>query len=111
MEKGLHWALTVLLTVLKVLPEQAIISGFRGKVDFYVHCGTPCARKWPRSPGKSRSPAVEAQWPIFSDAAKLWNELSAEVQAAYNKLAESTALTGRDIFAKSYITGLYRYPH
>lgn len=105
-----HWALAVLLAKLRVLPHQNIISGFRGKIDFYVWKGIAVARKWPRSPGKSRSPAVEAQWPIFADAAALWNELSDEVRSAYIKMAESTALTGRDLFTRSYITGIYRYP-
>jgi len=73
--------------------------------------GIPVARKWPRSPGKRRTPAVEAQWPIFAAAAKLWNELSQEVKDAYIKMASGTALAGRDLFTKSYITGIYRYTH
>jgi len=96
---------------LLVLPSQGIISGFKGTIDFYVHDGQPCARKWPRSPGKKRSPSVEAQWPIFAAAAKLWNELSDEVRLAYITMASGTALSGRDLFTKSYITGIYRYPH
>jgi len=101
------------------LPEQAIISGFKGVIDFYVNyqsCnrevageGIPCARKWPRSPGHKRAPAVMAQWSAFSESAKYWSQLSPEIQAPYNKMAESTGLTGRDMFTRGYISGLYRY--
>jgi len=104
---------------LKVLPSLAIISGFREKVDFYINhqtCdpelkgpGIPCARKWPRSPGHKRAPAVEAQWPAFSNASKLWSTLSPEIQAAYNEMASGTGLSGRDFFTRSYLTGLFRY--
>jgi len=98
------------LAKLKVLPEQGIISGFRGKLDFYEYMGIPVVRKWPRSPGKRRSPAVEAQWPVFAEAAALWNELSTEVQDAYRRMAEGGGLTGRDLFTRSYISGIFSYP-
>lgn len=104
---------------LKVLPHLAIIDGFKGVVDFYVNhqtCdpelkgpGIPCARKWPRSPGHLRAPAVEAQWPAFAYAAAEWNNLSQEIRDAYNEMASGTGLSGRDMFTRSYLTGLYRY--
>ena len=93
-----------------MLPEQAIISGFKGKIDFYSWLGMPVARKWPRSPGSKRSAAVEAQWPAFSDAARLWNELSPEVQAAYNAMTGAGGKSGRDIFTMSYLKDIYNYP-
>lgn len=106
---------------LKVLPELAIIDGFKGKVDFYVNYqssdpelrgrGVPCARKWPRSPGHRRAPAVEAQWAAFAYAAAHWSSLSDEIQAAYNEMASGTGLSGRDFFTRSYLTGLYRYDY
>ena len=92
-----------------MLPEQAIISGFKGKIDFYLWKGVPCARKWPRSPGKRRSPAVEAQWQFFQKAVELWNELSQEVKDAYNTMAAGSGLSGRDLFTRGYLSGLYRY--
>jgi len=106
---------------LKALPSLDIISGFRGVIDYYVYhpscpaetgvAGTPCARRWPRSPGKRRAPAVEAQWPVFTDAAGLWSLLSPEVQEAYNTMAEATGFSGRDLFQRSYISGIFQYPH
>lgn len=96
-----------------------IISGFRGVIDFYVNyqtcpaetgeVGTPCARRWPRSPGHLRSPAVMEQWSAFSEAAGLWSQVSQEIQDAYNKMASGTGMSGRDMFTRGYISGLYRY--
>lgn len=60
-------------------------------------------RKWPRSPGHNRAPAVQAQWTPFTTAVRLWPTLSLEVKEAYNQMAVTTNLTGRDIFIKSYI--------
>ncbi|MBA7665758.1 hypothetical protein ES703_73832 [subsurface metagenome] len=104
---------------LKALPSLAIISGFKGVIDYYVNyqsCdrevagpGIPCARRWPRSPGHKRAPAVEAQWAAFSEAARYWSQLTPEIQAPYNKMASGTGLTGRDMFTRGYISGLYRY--
>ncbi len=90
---------------LTALPEQAIISGFKGTIDFYLWRGIPCARKWPRSPGHRRAPAVEAQWAAWTIATRLWNELDQYVQAAYVATAASTNLSGRDLAEKAYLSG------
>jgi hypothetical protein len=94
---------------LLALPEQAIISGFKGTVDYYVYMGIPVARSWPRSPGKTRAPAVEAQWSAFRYASQEWVKLSPEVQAAYRAMAQSSGLDGRDLQMRAYLSGLYRY--
>ena len=98
------------MAVLQALPSKAIIDGFKGKIDFYLHQGVAVARKWPRSPGKHRSPAVEAQWPLFSYAAKEWVNLSAEVQAAYYAMAEASGLNARDLQMRPYLSNLFRNP-
>ena len=98
------------MAVLRYLPEEAIISGFKGKVDFYDYLGIHVARSWPRSPGHNRSPAVRATWPAFSYASREWSNLTPEVQAAYNALAGGSGLSGRDMQVRSYLSGLYRYP-
>ena len=94
---------------LTALPEQGIISGFKGKIDFYSYMGIPVARMWPRSPGKKRTAAVEAQWPAFSYASREWVNLSPAVQSAFNSLAQSSGLSGRDLQMRAYLSGLYRY--
>ncbi|MCJ7828266.1 MAG: hypothetical protein MUP81_00800 [Dehalococcoidia bacterium] len=97
------------MVILKSLPETAIISGFKGSVDFYEWMGLPVARRWPRSPSMPRIPAVEAQWPAFTTAAKEWALLSPFVQAAYRSLAESSGMCDRDLQMRGYLSGLYRY--
>lgn len=95
---------------LKVLPAQAVIDGFKGKLDYYIHDGIPCVRRWPRSPGKRRAPAVEAQWAVWKYASQEWSNLSDVVQAAYREQAAGTPLSGRDLFTRSYLSGLFSYP-
>ena len=86
------------------LPGLNIIKGFKGTLDFYVWKGIACVRRWPRSPGHRRAPAVEAQWSAFAIATKLWIELSPEVQEAFKRMAAGTPWSGRDVFTKSYLT-------
>ena len=88
------------------LPGLKVISGFKGTIDFYLWNGIACVRRWPRSPGHRRAPAVEAQWSAFSEATKLWNQLSPEVQEAYKRMAAGTHLSGRDLSVKCYLTNL-----
>jgi len=92
------------------MPQMAIIDGFKGTVDFYYWKGIPIARAWPKSPGKIRSPAVMAQWSAFRYVASEWTKLSEVVQDAYRELATDSGLSGRDMFTRAYLTGLYRYP-
>ena len=89
------------------MPSMAIVNGFKGVIDFYVHDGQPCVRKWPRSPGHDRAPAVMEKWTAFAWAASNWNSLSPEIQEAYRRMASGTNLTGRDLFVKGYLTPLY----
>ncbi|MBA7645920.1 hypothetical protein ES703_53680 [subsurface metagenome] len=93
------------MTKLTALPHQDIISGLKGKVDFYLWMGIPVARKWPRSPGKRRAPAVEAQWPAFTTASRLWELMSKSLQEAYVETAAGTNLSGRDLAMKAYLAG------
>lgn len=96
---------------LEALPEQAIISGYKGTVDYYLWKGLPVSRCWPISPGKKRSASVEAQWPVFADAVSLWNTLSQEVQDAYRTMASGSTLSGRDMMVKMYINAKSILPY
>lgn len=87
------------------MPSMAIINGFKGVIDFYIHDGQPCVRKWPRSPGHFRAPLVEAQWSTLAFAGSYWNSLSTEVKEAYNTMAHARGITGRDLFTKGFISG------
>lgn len=57
---------------LSELPAYHIISGFKGKIDFYVWKGLNIARKWPKKPLLPRAPAVAA-------AGAAWAELTADM--------------------------------
>ena len=98
-----------LIAVLKEMVAQKVIDGFKGKVDFYYYMGIPCARAWPKSPGKIRSYPVMSQWPVFISAAKLWREITPEVRLFYDEMATTTNLTGKDMFFRGYISGILRY--
>lgn len=90
------------------LPSLAIIAGFKGTLDYYVWKGIPCVRKWPRSPGKKRSAAVEEQWLAFKYVQANWNALSPYVQDAYKTTAGPASITGRQLFTKSFIKDYFR---
>jgi len=98
------------MAVIKHMIGEKAIDGFNGVIDFYYYMGIPVARAWPKSPGKIRSPASMAQWPAFSYAAGEWNNVSQAVRDAYEVLATNSGLSGRDMFTRAYLTGLYRYP-
>jgi len=97
------------MAVLKQLPSLAIISGFKGVVDFYVHDGTPCARRWPASPGHRRALNVEQVWPSFTLASRLWSQLDEATQQAWNQTAAGTNLSGRDLCMKAYLSGYLNF--
>lgn len=99
------------MAVIANLPALDIISGFKGTLDFYLWKGIACVRSWPRSPTLERTQAVQAQWPAFAKASRLWSQLSPAVQAAYVETASGSSISGRDLFVKGYISGIYRYPH
>ncbi|GAI58086.1 unnamed protein product, partial [marine sediment metagenome] len=97
------------MAIIKTMVGRRIIDGFRGVIDFYVYMGVPCARKWPRSQGKSQTPASIAQWPVWRNANELWRQLSPEVIRAYQDMTAGTNLTARDMFFRGYVSGTLRY--
>lgn len=99
------------MAIIKELPGRKIIDGFKGTIDFYYYMGIACARKWPRSQGKSQTPDSIAQWPTFTYCSRLWMELSEDVRESYRALARDSGLHGKDWFTRGYLTGIYRYPN
>ena len=98
------------MAIIKEMLGEKVISGFKGVIDFYYYMGQPCVRAWPKSPGRERTPAVRAGWASFTYASQEWSRLSPEIQHAYEELATGSALSGRDMFQRAYLIGLYRYP-
>lgn len=88
-----------------LLPDQAIISGYKGTLDFYVYLGIPCVRSWPQPPKDPRSAPVQEQWPIFAQASRAWLNTDDESRAAMEKMTSGSTMTGRDLATKLYING------
>jgi len=93
------------MAIIKEMPSEAIINGFKGYIDFYYWMGIPVARSWPKSPLGLRSPAVMAQWPAWSYISKQWKDLDPTLRRLYEVQASGTILTGRDLFTRSYLSG------
>lgn len=97
------------MAIIKAMAGRKIIDGFKGKLDFYLHAGIPCVRRWPRSQGRSQTPASVAQQPMFSYVQKLWPRVSPFVQTAYVDLAPGSGLHKRDWFMRGYYGKIYHY--
>jgi len=79
------------------MPSQSIIDGYRGVLDFYVHCGIPCVRSWPRSPSMPRSPAVQASAATFGELATAFSATPANIRREAVLLAAGSEWTWRDV--------------
>ena len=93
------------MAVLSALPEQSIIDGYRGVLDFYYYCGLPVARSWPRSPGKTRAPKVVAAAAQFDWVQKSTTALPADIKYAWMALPQGQSLTWRDWATRLTISG------
>jgi hypothetical protein len=87
---------------LRSLPELEVIKGFRGILDFYVHKGIPCARRWPRRPRVPRSPASQQTAALFATAVKAFSSADASVRAAAKAMVSQSDLTWRDAMLRAY---------
>lgn len=94
------------MVVLVEMIGEKIISGFRGTIDFYYCRGIPCARMWPRKPSGKRSPAVQAQWPPFQEAAQLAGQLDRQIIGFFTENAVGTNMTWKDLHFRAYMSGL-----
>lgn len=94
------------LARLDKMPSQEIIDGLKGVVDFYYWKGIPCARKWPHWAKREPTPDEKAAQDRFAYAARSWKNLPEYVKAAYNNMAASTFNTGREIYMRTYLSGL-----
>lgn len=90
---------------LSAMPDQVTVDSFKGVVDFYLYKGQACARSWPQWKRREPWPDERSNQLIFSYAARMWRYLPQAVRDAYNQMAVSVPVTGRDIFIRSYIKG------
>ncbi len=94
------------MVVLKKLPEQAIVDGFKGTVDFYVCRGIPVARKWPHYPRRTPYPAELANQLAFSYITKALSSLPEHVIAQWKAQTAGTPFTWRDLAIRAYMRGI-----
>lgn len=87
------------------LPEQHIIDGFKGVLDFYVWKDIACARKWPVWRPRAPYPAEAINQQAFAYINKLWSTLPPNIKTAWNDLASGTGLTGKDLSVRAYMAG------
>lgn len=81
---------------LPAAPTRATILGLKGVIDFYSWKGIPVARRWPRSPGKKRAAAVEAQWSDFKAVTQGFKTIDVSVINALIGMTTETQLVPKD---------------
>lgn len=89
-----------------ILPEQSIIDGYKGKLDFYVHKGQPCVRSWPRYTPRQPYPLEKANQQAFAYINKLWTTIPPFIRQQYQRMAIGTDFRAQDIFVRGYMHGL-----
>ena len=94
------------LAIIKEMPAQHIIDGFKGTLDFFVTRGIPCVRRWPRYTPRTSTPAEKAHQDAFAYINKIYHTLPAIVIEAARETAAGTSYTARDIITKGYLKGL-----
>jgi hypothetical protein len=98
------------MAICKSFVGRKVIDGFKGTIDYYLHDGVQCARTWPRSQGRSQTPASVAQQPMFTYVQRLWKDVSPTVKESYKYLAWDCGLHQKDWFMRGYYGYIYRYP-
>lgn len=92
------------------MPEEAIISGFRGKLDFYYWLGMPICRTWPRSPTGPRSPNVTIRYAPFGYINSIAKYLPEYLRQQYVQAAQGTGLSWKDYLVRAYMSGISYNP-
>jgi len=87
---------TPAMVKLASVPPRGIVLGLKGAIDFYSWKGQVVARRWPRSPGKRRAPAVEAQWEDFKTVTQGFKTIDSTVIPALASMVAGTQLVTKD---------------
>ncbi len=105
---GFFSCYNLLMARLRVLPHQDIIDGFKGKIDFYIWKGIPCARKWPVWRPRAPTPEEKANQDDFTRINQAAIGMPVEFIDAYRTLAQGTPFTWKDLMVRSFMRGLWR---
>lgn len=87
---------------LKALPDLQRIKGMKGTVDFYIHKGVPCARKWPTKGRVTQSPASLDTAQTFAEIQHYTATLEPLLRYFATLAAADAPSTWRDIILVSY---------
>lgn len=90
------------------LPEQAIIDGFKGKVDFYLCKGIPCARKWPVWKTREPTPEERKAQEAFAYVNHMAANLPPYVIEQYRRMAAGLSYSWKDFLVRGYLSGTPR---
>lgn len=90
------------------MPNQAIIDGFKGTIDFYLYMGIPCARKWPVWRPREPHPDERVNQDDFTRINQAASSLPLEFITAYKAMAQGTPFTWKDFMVRSFMRGLWR---
>lgn len=96
---------------IKKLPSKAVIDGFKGTLDFYVHRGISCVRMWPRYDESRTTAATKAARIPFAYISTITKTLPDNIVEAYQALASPTRLTWKDAVIRCYLNGNAVYPN
>jgi hypothetical protein len=95
------------MAIIDALPSIDIIRGYKGVIDFYVHRGIICARKWPKTHWESYTPAAQATAATFGQTARAVTRAAPEVIQAARDMAGGTPQTWKDVYMSILLGGVW----
>ena len=88
------------------MPEAAIISAYKGVVDFYEYKGQPCARMWPVWRTREPHPAEKANQDNFAYINTHLALLPDYVIDQYKRQVAGTPYTWKDLVVRAFMKGI-----
>ncbi|MBA7710745.1 hypothetical protein ES703_119691 [subsurface metagenome] len=98
------------MAILTAMPDEHIIAGFHGVIDFFYWKGIPLCKKWPRPPTGPRAPSVAIRYEPFAYIMKVSKELPPYLRQNYEAMAQGTGLRWQDYLVRSYMSGISYNP-
>ena len=86
------------MAVIAKMPNQKIVDGLRGVIDFYLWKGVAVARMWPYWPPRKPHPREKANQDEWGKIARAARTLPPNIVQAYKDMARGTPYTWRDLF-------------